>query len=96
MRYPSHRSPEGSIQPTAFTVLVRGSSLSVRSPQLRWVVRGLKGTFLKFGVDPQENQLKAMKSPSEILTEPTYGVEDEALWGTIENIGPDDQTIVSK
>lgn len=62
--------------------------LSVRAPQPRFVVRGTGGTFLKFGVDPQEDQLKVIKSPSEIVdpSNANYGQEAEAIWGTVENL----------
>lgn len=95
MHYAPRTAPEGTLQPSALTVVVRGHSLSVRSPQLRWVIRGTTGTFIKYGVDPQEDQIKAFRSPSEVLTDPKYGYENESLWGTIENLAQGDQTIKS-
>lgn len=81
---PKSTSPD-SIKPTSFTVILRGAILSVRSTQFRYVVRGTNGTFTKGGVDPQEDQLKAIKAPSDIFQDPTMGKEPESLWGTLEN-----------
>lgn len=69
----------------SFTVILRGSILSVKSPQIRYVVRGTTGTFTKYGVDLQEEQLKVIKAPSDIHTSPEYGQEPEDLYGILEN-----------
>jgi hypothetical protein len=55
--------------------------LSVRTKQVRYVIRGTKGTYQKFGVDAQEDQMKAASSFQAILGD-NFGVEDKALWGT--------------
>ncbi|KAI0080650.1 oxidoreductase [Panus rudis PR-1116 ss-1] len=77
-----------SVAPTSFTVVLRGTTLSVRSSQLRYIVRGTSGTFTKTGVDVQEDQLKVIGSPKEIVDESNtaYGQEPEAIWGTLENL----------
>ncbi|KAG1753884.1 uncharacterized protein EDB91DRAFT_1043575 [Suillus paluster] len=75
-----------------FTVLLRSHILSVKSPQLRYAVRGTKGMFTKYGLDTQEEELKAMSSVSSIL-EPGYGQEPESIYGVIENIADDGVTI---
>ncbi|PPQ77371.1 hypothetical protein CVT25_010953 [Psilocybe cyanescens] len=74
------------------TAILRSHTLSVRSPQLRYVVRGTKGTYTKFGVDVQEDQLKVISSPKAIL-EGRYGMEPDYLWGTVERIEADDTTV---
>ena len=66
-------------------MILRGHILSVRSPQVRYVVRGTHGTFLKHGVDVQEDQLKVIKVPSDIFTSAEYGQEPEELFGILEN-----------
>lgn len=88
MHYPGLPAT-GNVQPTSFTAILRGHILSVRAQQVRYVIRGTTGTFTKGGVDVQEDQLKAMKSPSEIITSQTYGIEPESLWGTVENVSGD-------
>ena len=60
------------------TANLRAHTLSVRSPQPRYIVRGTKGTFTKFGVDVQEEQLKAL---SNAIFKTEFGREPESLWG---------------
>lgn len=67
------------------TVILRAHSLSARAPQLRFVARGLKGTFVKYGLDCQEDQLKAMPDPKGIFS-PDYGKEEESIWGEVQLI----------
>jgi hypothetical protein len=74
------------------TANLRAHILSVRSPQPRYIVRGTKGTYTKFGVDVQEDQLKAMASPSGIFDD-GFGREPQALWGTVENIEADQVSV---
>ena len=68
-------------------VLARAHIVSARNPQLRYVIRGTKGTLIKYGLDVQEDQLKAIKSPAELVSgsNDQYGKEPEALHGTLEN-----------
>ncbi|MCU0352349.1 MAG: oxidoreductase [Cytophagales bacterium] len=53
------------------------SSYLVREPGPRYVLHGTEGTFLKWGLDPQEDALKAGRSP----LEPGWGTEPESEWG---------------
>lgn len=48
--------------------------------------------FTKYGLDTQEEQLKAMPSVSRIL-EPDYGQEPRSIYGVVENIAEDGVTI---
>ena len=72
--------------------ILRSHTLSVRSPQVRFIVRGTKGTYLKYGTDVQECQLRVLSSPNAVL-ENQYGMEPEYLWGTIERIEADDLAV---
>uniref|UniRef100_A0A0W0FCK7 Uncharacterized protein n=1 Tax=Moniliophthora roreri TaxID=221103 RepID=A0A0W0FCK7_MONRR len=83
--------PPGSVHPHPLTAILRGHILSVKSPQLRYIVKGTKGTYTKYGVDVQEDQLKAISSPKEIFWD-GYGQEPESMWGTLENIESDEVT----
>ena len=56
-------------------------------------MRGTHGTFQKFGVDVQEDQLKVIPSPAGILQDQAYGVEPEDIWGTVETIGADGRVV---
>jgi len=89
-------APSESIKLTSFTAILRGAILSVRTPQFRYVVRGTNGTYTKTGVDPQEDQLKAIKSPSDIFQDQIMGKEPENLWGTLENWKDEQQTEIVK
>jgi len=80
LQYPANASRKYAI-----TVILRAHILSVRSPQLRFVVRGTKGSFVKYGLDVQEDQLKIMPDPKGIFVQ-SYGREPEDIWGTVETI----------
>jgi hypothetical protein len=67
----------------------------VRSPQLRYKVRGTKGTFIKYGVDTQEDQLRVLPKPDSIYAV-DFGVEPEEIWGTVENLGADGSILKSR
>ncbi|KAE9410331.1 NAD(P)-binding protein [Gymnopus androsaceus JB14] len=54
--------PAGSALPYRFTAILRSHPLSARSPQLRYIVRGQKGSYTKYGIDVQEAQLRALVS----------------------------------
>lgn len=86
---------EGSLD-DAFTIHLQYASsplqttlkahlLSVRSPQLRYIVRGTKGSFVKYGVDPQEDQIKAGIK----IDDPNLGIEPEELHGSLQSLGAD-------
>lgn len=79
-----HYSPDSG-RPHPLTANLRAHILSVRIPQQRYIVRGTQGTYTKYGVDIQEEQLKVVASPSDIL-EVSFGKEPKALWGTVDNI----------
>lgn len=75
----------------ALNVFLRAHILSARYPQLRFVVRGTNGTFLKHGLDLQESQMQAAASPKDIFTE-EFGREPECIWGEVENIDENGKT----
>ncbi|KAH9894410.1 oxidoreductase [Cubamyces lactineus] len=94
LHYPPRKAASG-VQPQSFTAILRGHILSVRSPQVRYVVRGTHGTFLKYGVDVQEDQLKVIPSPAAIAQTADYGVEPEDIWGTVESLDADGKVVKS-
>lgn len=55
------------------------SSYLVREEGPRYTLHGTEGSFLKFGIDPQEADLKAGKSPAS----PDWGKEDKSTWGVL-------------
>ncbi len=74
------------------TAIARAQLLSVRALQPRYVILGTKGSYVKYGVDVQEDQLKVIATPSAIH-EKDYGVEPEEIWGTLECLEVNDVTM---
>ena len=67
---------------------MRGHILSVLDPQLRFSVRGTRGSFVKYGLDVQEDQLKAIVSPKDMFAS-GFGQEPEEIAGEVSLIGED-------
>jgi len=82
------RYPSGTVSPHPFMAILRAHVLSVRSPQLRFKVRGTRGTFIKYGLDPQEDRLRGLSKPNDIFAA-DFGTEPTEIWGTLENTGAD-------
>lgn len=59
-------------------VIVGAASL-VAAPRPRFALHGTRGSFVKYGIDPQEAVLRAGGTPADA----GYGVEDEASWGML-------------
>ncbi|MCR2821132.1 oxidoreductase [Lederbergia panacisoli] len=57
------------------------SSKMVRTKGPRYILHGDKGSFIKYGLDPQEQALIDGQSPANSRS---WGKEPEELWGTIE------------
>lgn len=55
------------------------SSYLVRDEGPQYKILGELGTFTKYGLDSQEDDLKAGKMPNE----PDWGTESEKIWGTL-------------
>jgi len=81
---------DGEVEPDSFTVLLgygtgkplvtaKAGVLCVESQQLRYWVRGSKGSFLKYHLDVQEDQLKAGKKPGD----EGFGVEAQSMSGQL-------------
>ncbi|HKL38277.1 MAG TPA: oxidoreductase [Bacteroidales bacterium] len=59
-------------------VTVKGGFL-VREPGPRYILHGTEGSFIKYGIDPQEEALRKGRQPNE----PNWGEEDPQSWGTL-------------
>lgn len=81
---------DGATDPDAITVLLRykadgllvtvkAAVLSIETKQLRFWVRGTKGSYRKYGLDVQEDQLKAGKKPGDA----GFGVESKEKAGEL-------------
>jgi len=75
------------------TASLSSSSLSLKSSQLRFSVKGTTGSFEKYGLDVQEDQLKARKV---LPTDAAFGVEGEDIAGVLEVMGEDGKIKTSK
>ncbi|MGB7190087.1 MAG: Gfo/Idh/MocA family oxidoreductase [Acidobacteriaceae bacterium] len=64
------------------TALLR-STMTAPMQQPRFVVHGIKGTFIKWGLDPQEDALKAGVK----FRDPGFGEEPESQWGELHLAG---------
>lgn len=64
------------------TALLR-STLTAATPGPRFVVHGTKGSFVKWGLDPQEDALRAGGK----FSDPGFGEEPEAAWGELHVAG---------
>jgi scyllo-inositol 2-dehydrogenase (NADP+) len=82
---------EGSLIDDAFdiqlkfgpvTALLR-STLTAVTPGPRFTIHGTRGSFVKHGIDPQENALKAGGKYSD----PGFGEEPESQWGELQIAG---------
>ena len=63
------------------------ASYLVREPGPRYMLHGTEGSFLKYGIDPQEEALKKGNLPGG----PGWGTESPAGWGRLNTeIGPQD------
>ncbi|KAB3531114.1 oxidoreductase [Alkaliphilus serpentinus] len=60
--------------------VVLKSGMLVKEPLPRFVLLGDKGSFIKYGLDPQEDLLKKGEFPHGT---PEWGAEDEDIWGTL-------------
>jgi len=55
------------------------AGMLVREPGPRFTLHGTAGSFVKYGLDPQEEALKQGRSPSET----NWGLEPQAQWGRL-------------
>lgn len=55
------------------------SSYLMCEPEPRFVLHGTEGSFVKYGLDRQEEDLNAALTPGT----PGWGVEDESIWGLL-------------
>ncbi|MFO7614791.1 MAG: Gfo/Idh/MocA family oxidoreductase [Bacteroidales bacterium] len=55
------------------------ASVFVKEPGPRYILHGTKGSFIKYGIDPQEEMLKMGEMPGE----EEWGKEDQGNWGLL-------------
>ena len=57
------------------------------APGPHFQIHGTRGSFLKFGMDPQEARLRSDHPPQGTDWGPDWGVEPEGQWGTLSLVG---------
>jgi scyllo-inositol 2-dehydrogenase (NADP+) len=57
------------------------------APGPHFLIHGTKGSFVKYGMDPQEARLRAENCPDGLDWGADWGVEVEELWGTLSLAG---------
>ena len=67
------------------TVLLRSTMVSCLAVQPRFRIRGTKGSFVKDGLDPQEDQRVKFSPPIEISSK-EFGVEEPAFRGRLTTV----------
>lgn len=64
-------------------VTLRASIMSPLPKQLRFQIKGSRGTFIKHGLDPQGDFREELARGKRVEEIPGYGVEKEEDWGTV-------------
>ena len=57
------------------------------APGPHFLIHGTNGSFVKYGMDPQEARLRAENCPDGLDWGADWGVEAEELWGTLSLVG---------
>jgi scyllo-inositol 2-dehydrogenase (NADP+) len=57
------------------------------APGPHFLIHGTKGSFVKYGMDPQEPRLRGGNYPEGLDWGADWGIEDEQLWGTLSLVG---------
>jgi scyllo-inositol 2-dehydrogenase (NADP+) len=57
------------------------------APGPHFQIHGTKGSFVKYGMDPQEARLRGENSPDGLDWGADWGVEEQQLWGTLSLVG---------
>lgn len=91
---------EGGVVDDAFALTLHygerrvrlASSRLIAAPRPRFSIHGRKGSFVKFGLDPQEATLRAGGRPGDA----GYGEEDAAFHGVLTRADGSSETVVSE
>jgi scyllo-inositol 2-dehydrogenase (NADP+) len=57
------------------------------APGPHFLIHGTKGSFVKYGMDPQEPLLRGENAPQGFDWGPDWGTDPEELWGTLSLVG---------
>ena len=62
-------------------------------PGPHFLIHGTKGSFVKYGMDPQESRLRGENVPNGLDWGADWGEEPEQMWGTLSLLGQPSETI---
>ncbi|MFY9908809.1 MAG: Gfo/Idh/MocA family oxidoreductase [Candidatus Sulfotelmatobacter sp.] len=62
-------------------------------PGPHFLIHGTKGSFVKYGMDPQESRLRGENVPDGLDWGVDWGEEPEQMWGTLSLLGQPSETI---
>jgi len=88
--------PKPSLRPAnsiPLTVVISSAILSPVEPQIRFKIRGTKASFIKYGLDVQEEQLT--HEPPMSLGDPRFAVEPKSLEGVLTTLNEKGEMISS-
>lgn len=75
--------PRNSPTAPPLIVTLRASIMSSLPLQQRFLIKGSRGSFIKYGLDPQESFLKRLAAGEKFGIEEGYGRESEDIWGEL-------------
>ncbi|KAJ9125727.1 hypothetical protein QFC24_002511 [Naganishia onofrii] len=82
MHYPTS-TPAST--PYPLMVTLQASMIRAQDPQPRFNITGDKGSFIKFGLDPQESEMRVWKPESgRIVGDDKWGYEEEEMYGELQ------------
>jgi len=80
---------------SSILVNLKGSMLIKEEKRIRFMVHGIDGSYIKYGLDVQEDQLKAGLTP--LNNEDVFGIEaKEEQWGDLSISNENGETITKK
>jgi scyllo-inositol 2-dehydrogenase (NADP+) len=87
LHYPPQPNSNGPL-----FVTLSASILSPQKPQIRYILQGETGSYIKHNLDPQENYLKVGgQSRGD-----EYGEEIEAAWGVIQTVKEEGSDVMTE
>jgi scyllo-inositol 2-dehydrogenase (NADP+) len=69
------------------TIATLRARIIAYAPSHHLLVHGTQGSFVKYGMDPQEEILRSEKCPDGLDWGADWGLEPESRWGTLSRVG---------
>jgi scyllo-inositol 2-dehydrogenase (NADP+) len=66
------------------------------APGPHFTIHGTRGSFIKYGMDPQEERLRGNMSPQGTDWGKDWGLEPERNWGTLSVVGEPSRTVATE